>query len=123
MKNIFCVLLGICLALSSAYAVYPEYQQYSHSAIKGGGNYLRYMSPVKKHHIKTIFEIGSRDAIDAIQLSDFFQCHVYAFECNLTAVEICRKNIGFNPNVTLVPSGVWDATGEMAFFWCRFNLS
>lgn len=116
MKKFIYPLLGMGLTFTSAHAAYPEYQQLPHQAIKGDGSYLWYMSKVNKKHIKTIFEIGSRDAKDAIELSDLFHCHVFAFECNPKALEICRKNISFNPNITLVPSGVWDTTGEMAFY-------
>src|SRR5690606_23441638 len=63
-----------------------------------------------------IFEIGSRDAKDALELSQFYKCHVFAFECNPDAIERCKTNIGLNPNVTLVPMGVWDTSGEIAFY-------
>ena len=74
------------------------------------------MDKIKKKYIKTIFEIGSRDAKDAIELSDLFHCHVFAFECNPVAIEICKSHIEFNPNITLVTSGVWDTTGERVFY-------
>jgi FkbM family methyltransferase len=116
MKKFIYACLGMSLVFTSAHAAYPKYKKHSHQKIKGDGSYLWYMSKIKKKYIKTIFEIGSRDAKDAIELSDLCRCHVFAFECNPTAIEICRKNIGLNPNVTLVPAGVWDETGELAFY-------
>jgi len=55
MKKLIYAWFGMGLAFSSAHAVYSEYQQYSHQAIKGDGSYLRYMSKVNKEQIKTIF--------------------------------------------------------------------
>ncbi len=108
----------ICLsaAFSSLSAIYPQYQKHPHEKIKGEGSYLFFKKKINKKKVKTIFEIGSRDAKDAIELSDRFQCHVFAFECNPDAIALCKKNIGSNPNVTLVPMGVWDTSGELAFY-------
>lgn len=118
MEKLFRISLAFCLLLSaSTHAIYPEYQTYSHQDIKGDGIYLWYLKKIKNlKEIKTIFEIGSRDGIDAIELSDLFRCHVFAFECNPVAIEICKKNISSNPNVTLVPFGVWNMSGEMEFY-------
>ncbi len=116
MKQFIHKCLAIALSFASAHAAYPKYQPHPHHAIKGEGSYLGYMNKLNKKHIHTIFEIGSRDAKDAIELSDVFRCHVFAFECNPAALECCRKNIGLNPNITLVPYGVWDQTGQVAFY-------
>jgi len=115
-KNYTWCLLLLTFGLTQALASYPEYQQHSNHGLKGEGSYLTFTDRIDKSKIKTIFEIGSRDAKDAIELSDLFHQHVFAFECNPTAIELCKANIGDNPNITLVPLGVWDTSGELSFF-------
>lgn len=63
-----------------------------------------------------ILEIGSRDAIDGLCLSERFKAHVYSFECSPEALDICKYNIGDNPNITLVPLAVWNETKILSFF-------
>ncbi len=116
MKKIGLCLLMLIFGISEVSGSYPDYQEYPDQGIKGKGEYIRFAKKIKKNEIKTILEIGSRDALDAIELSNLYHCHVFAFECNPTAIEICKQNIGLNPNVTLVPLGVWDTTGEMPFY-------
>ena len=70
---------------------------------------------INPNEVNLIFEIGSRDAIDAIALSEYFTSPVYAFECHPDAVEVCKGNIGENPNVHLINSSVWDIDGEITF--------
>lgn len=84
----------------------------------GTGNYVEKFrqTTFDPKEVETIVEVGSRDAIDAIELSDYFKKHVYAFECNPEGIEICRKNIGKNPNVTLVEKAAWVHTGSIYFF-------
>lgn len=56
--------------------------------------YYDFFIKIDSNEIKTIFELGSRDLIDAIKLSDFFQnSKVYAFECNHDCLIECHKNI------------------------------
>lgn len=110
--SLFCAIT----LFSSLYAEYPRYKKFQDQGIKGSGGYLNFVSKIKNRQVKSIFEIGSRDALDAIQLSKYFRCHVFAFECNPQAIEICKFNIGKNPNVTLVPLGVWDISGERSFY-------
>ncbi len=43
--------------------------------------------------IESIVEIGSRDALDAIFLSKFFDCEVIAFEPAPSNIDVCRENI------------------------------
>lgn len=97
-------------------ADYPKYQEFLDANLKGEGTYLTFAKKIDKDKIKNIFEIGSRDAKDAIELSKFYQSHVFAFECNPVAIEICKSNIGLNPNVTLIPLGVWHESGEVPFY-------
>ncbi len=82
----------------------------------GTGNYLDYAKYIDSKEIKIIFEIGSRDAIDAIQLGYYYNCPVYAFECNPKALEICQHNIKNYPYVTLVPLACWNETKVVSFY-------
>lgn len=70
---------------------------------------------INPSEINLIFEIGSRDAIDALALSEYFTSPVYAFECHPDAVKVCEENIEDNPNVHLVNSAVWDIDGQITF--------
>jgi FkbM family methyltransferase len=107
--------LFFCI-FSSVFAQYPQYKEFQIKNLKPEGAYMSFVDKIDKKHIKRIFEVGSRDAKDSLALSDYFKCHVYAFECNPSAIEICKSNIGQNPNVTLVPYGVWDKSGKRSFY-------
>lgn len=84
----------------------------------GDGAYRDFFHFIDAEKIHSVIEVGSRDALDALEMSRYFQCPVYAFECNPTAIDICRKNIGNNPNVILIPFGVMDKSGRMPFYHC-----
>lgn len=73
-------------------------------------------SLLSKNQISVILEVGSRDAIDALCLSEYFKAHVYSFECNPEALQICKHNIGENPNITLIPYAVWNRASSLSFF-------
>ena len=68
--------------------------------IKGEGSYIhmlnKYRPDYKLKNDDIILEIGSRDALDAIDLYNKFKCSVYAFECNPTAIEIMKQNINYH---------------------------
>lgn len=48
---------------------------------------------IDKNVIKTIFELGSRDLVDAYKLSKYYECDVYAFECNPDCLLECEKKM------------------------------
>ena len=109
----------------SMYYFPPTYDKHKitsdFKAILGkGDNYLRpkYEKHIDKTRVKSLLEIGSRDALDAICLSDYYKCHVFAFECNPKAIDICKKNISCckNKNVTLIPYALWDKSGTIPFY-------
>ena len=68
--------------------------------IKGEGSYIhmlnKYKPDYKLKKDDIILEIGSRDALDAIDLYNKFKCNIYAFECNPTAIEIMNQNINYH---------------------------
>lgn len=126
--NVFRSLLFIVLLHASfLFAAHPEFIETwpdkSHSPVLirdwiGQGDYLNpnFTRWIDKNEISTILEIGSRDAIDALDLSNYYQAHVYAFECNPQAISICKHNIGSNPNISLVPLAAWNQTTTLPFF-------
>lgn len=79
------------------------------------GGYAQFFGQMVEGSVNTVLELGSRDALDAIQMADHFDAHVYAWECNPPAVETCRRNIGDNPNVTLVDLACWSSEETLTF--------
>lgn len=70
---------------------------------------------INKSFIKHIFEIGSRDCIDANDLATYFNCNVTAFECNPDGIIECKKNINTD-RVTLIESAVSNVDGIVKFY-------
>ena len=101
----------------SSYVDTPPTQNLIQDPI-GQGDYLNpiFTTHIDPKTVSLVLEIGSRDCIDALDLSRFYQAHVYAFECNPQAIAICRHNIGSNPNITLVPFAAWNETTELTFY-------
>ncbi len=57
-------------------------------------SYFDFIDKINNNEIKTIFELGSRDLIDAIKLSNYFEdATLYAFECNTDFLIECNKNL------------------------------
>ena len=62
-------------------------------------------------------DVGSRDAIAALTMAKAFpNARVFAFECNLPAVELCRRNAAMEPRVTVVDRAVSDVDGDVTFY-------
>ncbi len=105
---------------------YPDYQECTLENAKlicfpqssSPGSYLHpsVLTYIDKKQVSSIFEIGSRDALDAIRLSLFYKRHVYAFECNPECLVLCKLNAEQTPNVTLVDKALWDGDGEIDFY-------
>jgi FkbM family methyltransferase len=70
----------------------------------------------KTTKIRLVFEVGSRDALDAIFLGHFYKCPVYAFECHPQGLEICYHNVTNYPYVTVVPLACWNETKLVPFY-------
>lgn len=70
--------------------------------------------------IKSIFECGSRDALDGLRLLEELNAEqLHSFECNPQAIELCRKNIAasrFAHSAFVVPKAVSDTTGILRFY-------
>jgi FkbM family methyltransferase len=84
--------------------------------------YLQFANFIETNNIKTIFEIGSRDLLDSIQLARFYdQSKVYAFECNPDGINECRKNISLidditKSRITLVEKAVHSENDKVKFY-------
>ena len=65
----------------------------------------------------TVFDIGSRDARQAVQLSKLFaNATVVAIECNPETLDQCRRNVAGNERIKLVEKAVNSYTGRCRFF-------
>ncbi len=63
-----------------------------------------------------VFDIGSRDALQAIELAGLFpSAQVVAIECNPDTLERCRRNIARHPRIRLVEKAVHSYTGRCQF--------
>jgi FkbM family methyltransferase len=74
---------------------------------------------IQQSDIKTIFELGSRDLIDAYTIQDNYKCKVYAFECNPDCIGLCNETVnrlGPNPNVKLITKAVSLENKEITFY-------
>jgi FkbM family methyltransferase len=76
---------------------------------------------IVKDDVKVIFELGSRDLIDAYKLYNYYNAKVYAFECNPDCISECEKNYNnFNlftkHNITLVKHAVAETNGPITFY-------
>lgn len=64
----------------------------------------------------TVFDIGSRDARQALELAKLFpEAEVVAVECNPATLEACRRNVARNSRLRLVPKAINSFTGRCAF--------
>ena len=56
--------------------------------------YFDFLTHIKINQVKTIFELGSRDLVDAVKLLDqFTDAKIYAFECNPECVVKCNTTL------------------------------
>lgn len=71
---------------------------------------------IDKGEVKTILELGSRDAKDAVALHHHYSAKVYAFECNPESIPLCRETISCESQIELVPYAVWSKSGIIDFY-------
>lgn len=85
-------------------------------------SYFTFFNKIAANQISTIFELGSRDLIDAIKLLNYFEgCKVYAFECNEDCLVECYKNLNNleekkKNRLYLVDKAVSLTDGEVTFY-------
>ena len=66
---------------------------------------------INKDSIQIIFELGTRDLLDAFKLCNYYNCKVYAFECNPDCLIECNKNLliindDIKQNIVLIDKAV-----------------
>jgi FkbM family methyltransferase len=68
--------------------------------------------------VGSIVEVGGRDALDAIRLSEYFQCTVVSFEPNPDQFAICSDNLSNSGNkfVELRPEALSNENSLIDFF-------
>jgi FkbM family methyltransferase len=76
----------------------------------------RFVTKIDKTRVRTIFECGSRDGLDAIELNKYYKPEsIYAFECNPEAIELCKKNLK-DTNIVLVEKAVYNESKIVDFY-------
>lgn len=79
----------------------------------------RFNNIINKNDIKTIFEIGSRDAFDSISLSNQYpSSQIYCFECNPLTIDICKQNIqnSLKTNIHFFDFALGNYNGYIPFY-------
>ena len=80
-----------------------------------------FVKKINKNNIKIIFELGSRDLLDAIELYNYYNCKIYAFECNPDCLIECKKNYNtisniIKQNVILIENAVSLTDDNIIFY-------
>lgn len=76
-----------------------------------------FLNDIDVNNVKIIFELGSRDLVDAIKMKDVYtKSSVYAFECNPESVIQCEKNLVGTSDIVLVKKAVSITDGPCSFF-------
>jgi FkbM family methyltransferase len=64
-----------------------------------------------------IFDIGSRDGLQAVEFSNLFpEADIVAIECNRQTLERCRRNLADKPRITLIDKAINSHTGRCTFY-------
>jgi FkbM family methyltransferase len=85
-------------------------------------SYFDFLNRINTNQIKTVFELGSRDLIDAIKLLDYVEeCNIYAFECNPECLVECNKNLSNldevkKKRIFLIEKAVSIVNGDVTFY-------
>jgi FkbM family methyltransferase len=85
-------------------------------------SYTQFIKDINKDEIKIIFELGSRDLLDAIKLLNYYnKSKIYSFECNPDCLIECNKQISnlndsLKSSITLVDKAVSLVDGDVIFY-------
>lgn len=85
-------------------------------------SYFDFFNQINTKEIKTVFELGSRDLIDAIKILNYYEDSVvYSFECNIDCLVQCYKNIANleenkKKRLYLIDKAVSITNGEVTFY-------
>lgn len=77
-----------------------------------------FLDNINKDNVHLIFELGSRDLLDACKLHSHYGCPIYAFECNPDCLELCETVLASvrNPDIHLIKNAVSLIDGPVSFF-------
>lgn len=78
-----------------------------------------FMDFIKKSNIvpKVIFDVGSRDCLEAIEISKQYpESSIYAFECHPKSYLNCLENSKNYKNITVINKAVNDYNGKCRFY-------
>lgn len=79
-------------------------------------NYDWCMNRINMNNVKTIYEIGSRDGLDAITMAKRHpEMIIYAFECNPYTINDVYNNTKNYTNIKVVNKAVTDKDGTILF--------
>jgi hypothetical protein len=85
-------------------------------------SYFDFLNKINHTEINIIFELGSRDLVDAIKLLQYFQqSKLYAFECNTDCLVDCKENLSKldeekKKRLFLVEKAVSTENGPVTFY-------
>lgn len=79
-------------------------------------NYNLFFPFMDKNKIEVVFEIGSRDCLDAIELYKEFNSIIYSFECNPDTIDVCKENIKDYDKINLVQKAISNENGFVNFY-------
>jgi FkbM family methyltransferase len=80
-------------------------------------NYTWAMPYVNRLEVRIICEVGSRDGLDAIYLSDLLDSQVYCFECDPINFEITKQNlVKSSSKIELFNYALGNECGQVSFY-------
>jgi FkbM family methyltransferase len=85
-------------------------------------SYTQFIKDLNKDEIKIIFELGSRDLLDAIKLLNYYnKSKIYSFECNPDCLieynkQIHNLNDSLKSSITLIDKAVSLVDGDVIFY-------
>jgi hypothetical protein len=84
-------------------------------------SYHSFKNFINKDDVRVIFELGSRDLNDAVELIEYYNAKVYAFECNPDCIIQCEKKMEnmddkLKQNLVFVNKAVSFTDGVVSFF-------
>ena len=85
-------------------------------------SYFDFIHKINNKQIKIIFELGSRDLVDAIKLLNYYDdSKIYSFECNPDCLVECKKNLSnleedIKKRIFLIDKAVSIINGDVLFY-------
>jgi len=86
------------------------------------GNYGKFFKFVEPNDIKVILEVGTKDCLDGIIMSDYFNAEAHCFECSPQLIEACYQNSSPHKRVFFTPKAVTSKSDELVEFTYPLKL-